>query len=55
MEKDNISHVVTKSRAVAIGPQKTAINMLKENLNIKLIAQVTGLAKEEILKLKNKL
>lgn len=28
--------------------------MLRENLDVKLIVQVTGLAKEEILKLKNK-
>jgi hypothetical protein len=34
---------------------KTAINMLKENLDDKLISSVTGLDLEEISKLKNKL
>lgn len=34
---------------------KIATNMLKEKLDIKLIASVTGLSKEEILKLQNKI
>jgi len=34
---------------------KTAINMLKENLDDKLISSVTGLDLEEISKLKNRL
>jgi len=31
------------------------LNMLRENLDIKLISQVTGLSAEEITKLKNRL
>lgn len=33
---------------------KTAIKMLQENLDIKLISQVTGFSTDEILKLKYK-
>jgi len=36
------------------GVEKVAINMLKQNLDNKLISSVTGLTLEEILKLKNK-
>jgi len=36
------------------GVKKTAINMLKQELDDKLISSVTGLSLEEILKLKNK-
>ena len=39
----------------AKGIEKTALNMLRENLDIKLISQVTGLSAEEITKLKNRL
>jgi adenylosuccinate lyase len=34
---------------------KTALNMLKQKLDDKLISSVTGLSLEEISKLKNKL
>lgn len=36
------------------GIKKTAINMLKQKLDVKLIIEVTGLGEEDILKLKNK-
>ena len=35
--------------------KEVAINMLRQNLDARLIASVTGLSKEEILKLKSKL
>ena len=35
--------------------KEVAINMLKQNLDAKLIASVTGLSKDEIHKLKSKL
>mgnify|MGYP006167459339 CR=1 FL=1 len=44
-----------KAEGEVIGIEKTATNMLKEKLDIKLIASVTGLSKEEILKLQNKI
>ena len=34
------------------GMEKVALNMLKENLNISLISTMTGLSKDDILKLK---
>jgi len=34
---------------------EVAINMLKQKLDTKLISSVTGLSKEEILKLQNKI
>ena len=34
------------------GMEKVAQNMLKENLNISLISTMTGLSKDDILKLK---
>ena len=37
------------------GIEKTAINMLKQKLDDKLICQVTGLSLEQLAKLKNKL
>lgn len=37
------------------GIEKTAINMLKENLDIKLISSVTGISTDELLKLRSKL
>lgn len=37
------------------GIEKTAINMIKENLDIKLISSVTGISTDELLKLRNKL
>jgi len=40
---------------VAEGLAETARNMLKENIDIELIIKVTGLAKEEIMKLKETL
>ncbi len=39
----------------ARGVEKTALNMLKQKLDIELITTVTGLSSEDILKLKNKL
>jgi len=35
--------------------EKTALNMLKQKIDDKLIASVTGFSSEEIAKLKNKL
>lgn len=35
--------------------EKTALNMLKQKIDDKLIASVTGFSLEEIVKLKNKL
>lgn len=37
------------------GIEKTAINMLKQNLDIKLISSVTGISTDELLKLRSKL
>lgn len=34
--------------------EKTAIKMLRDNLDIKLISQVTGISTEELIKLKYK-
>jgi predicted transposase/invertase (TIGR01784 family) len=42
------------TEGISIGVEKTAINMLKQKLDDKLISSVTGLSLEEILKLKNK-
>ena len=42
------------TEGISIGVEKTAINMLKQKLDDKLISSVTGLTLEEILKLKNK-
>jgi predicted transposase/invertase (TIGR01784 family) len=42
-------------KGIEKGVEKTAINMLKENLDVKLISQVTGLSLLEINKLKAKL
>ena len=36
------------------GMELVAHNMLKENMNISLISQVTGLSQDHILKLKSK-
>ena len=38
----------------ARGIEKTAMNMIKQNADIKFIASVTGFTKEQILKLKDK-
>lgn len=43
-----------RAEGEAKGIKKTAINMLKQELDNKLISSVTGLSLEEILKLKNK-
>ncbi len=43
-----------RAEGEAKGVKKTAINMLKQELDDKLISSVTGLSLEEILKLKNK-
>lgn len=42
------------TEGISIGVEKTAINMLKQKLDDKLISSVTGLTLEEILKLKNR-
>jgi predicted transposase/invertase (TIGR01784 family) len=42
------------TEGISIGVEKTAINMIKQKLDDKLISSVTGLTLEEILKLKNK-
>ena len=39
----------------AIGMEKAAINMLKQNLDFKLISSITGFSIDELLKLKNRL
>jgi len=48
-----------KTEGIAIGEargvEKTAINMIKQNLDIKLISSVTGLSTDDILKLQNKM
>jgi hypothetical protein len=41
-----------KALGIVQGVEKAAINMLKQNLDIKLISQVTGLSTSEIHKLK---
>lgn len=43
-----------RAEGEAKGIKKTALNMLKQKLDDKLISSVTGLSLEEILKLKNK-
>lgn len=43
-----------RAEGEAKGIKKTALNMLKQELDNKLISSVTGLSLEEILKLKNK-
>ena len=43
------------TEGISIGVEKTAINMIKQKLDDKLISSVTGLTLEEILKLKNKI
>ena len=40
---------------IAEGVEKTAINMLKENMDIKVISRLTGLSEEKIDELKSKL
>ena len=42
------------TEGISIGVEKTAINMIKQKLDDKLISSVTGFTLEEILKLKNK-
>ena len=44
-----------EAKGEARGVEKTALNMLKQKLDIELITSVTGLSSEDILKLKNKL
>ena len=44
-----------KAEGESIAVTKTAINMLKENIDVKLISTVTGLTEDEVLKLKSKL
>ena len=42
-------------KGIAEGVEKTAINMLKENMDIKVISRLTGLSEEKIDELKSKL
>jgi predicted transposase YdaD len=44
-----------RAEGEVIGIEKIAINMLKEKGEHKFISTVTGLSKEEILKLQNKI
>ena len=41
-------------QGIAISAEKTAINMIQQNLDNKLISSVTGLSTEDILKLQSK-
>ena len=45
---------IGKQEGIEEGIKKTALNMIKQKLDDKLISSVTGLSVEEILKLKNK-
>ena len=42
-------------KGITVGVEKTAINMLKENMDIKVISRLTGLSEEEIDELKSRL
>jgi hypothetical protein len=44
-----------KLEGIEKGIEKTAINMLKQKLDNKLISSVTGLSLEEIAKLKSRI
>lgn len=46
---------IGEKRGEARGIERTAINMLKQNLDIKLIASVTGMSTDELLKLQSKI
>jgi len=46
---------IGEARGIEKGVEKTAINMLKQKLDDKLICSVTGLSLEEITKLKNRI
>lgn len=46
---------IGEARGIEKGIEKTAVNMLKQNLDIKLVAKVTGLSMLEVQKLKAKL
>jgi len=50
----NAARAEGEAKGEAKGIKKTALNMLKQKLDDKLISSVTGLSLEEILKLKNK-
>lgn len=47
--------ISAEARGEARGIEKTALNMLKQKIDDKLIASLTGFSLEEIAKLKNKL
>ena len=47
--------LIGKNEGIAIGIEKIARRMLKENTDIKFITSVTGLSTDEILKLQNKM
>ena len=42
-------------QGIRIGLEESAIKMLKQNLDLKLIASITGFSQEELLKLKHKI
>ncbi len=44
-----------KVEGLAEGIEKTAINMLNQNLDTKLISSVTGISETDLQRLKNKL
>ncbi len=46
---------IGEARGIEKGVEKTAINMLKQKLDDKLICSVTGLSLEKITKLKNRI
>jgi predicted transposase/invertase (TIGR01784 family) len=50
----NAARAEGEAKGEAKGIKKTALNMLKQKLDDKLISSVTGLSLEEVLKLKNK-
>jgi predicted transposase YdaD len=54
-QKQSVHSQDILSAAENKGVEKVAINMLKQNLDNKLISSVTGFSSEEIIKLKNKL
>ena len=50
-----IGEAIGIEKGEAIGMEKAAINMLKQNLDFKLISSITGFSIDELLKLKNRL
>lgn len=56
-DRDELQAAEARGEAIgeARGIEKTAINMLKQNLDFKLISSITGFSIDELLKLKNRL